>query len=204
LPNLRQPRSAARCSVSPFAHLLSPTHSPKQKQNRLASPFGGSRLHHWLPWPCWVPKASIGRGSRPLPCAFCSFALHTNTEEGRAHHSNELFIATFFANFSERRLGEVGCIAYGPEGRHTVFHPLPLSVCNLSIVSATSWTVSSNGAETYASNQAYKVQTESLTLRRMAVDGLTGQAEGGRCPPAHAYAVRVFAMGRHSHVFLAS
>ena len=35
------------------------------------------------------------------------------------------------------------------------------------------------------------LQTDSLTLRRMAVDGLTGQAEGRRCPPAHAYAVRV-------------
>ena len=31
----------------------------------------GSRLHHWLPRPCWVPKTSIGRGSKPLPCALC-------------------------------------------------------------------------------------------------------------------------------------
>ena len=61
----------------------------------------GSRLHHWLPRPCWVPISSVGRGSRPLPCALCVFALHTNTAEGRAHHSNELFITAFLANFRE-------------------------------------------------------------------------------------------------------
>jgi hypothetical protein len=47
-------------------------------------------------------------------------------------------------------------------------------------------------------------QTDSLTLRRIAVDGLTGQAEGGRCPPAHAYAVGVPMAGRHGRVFLSS
>jgi hypothetical protein len=44
----------------------------------------------------------------------------------------------------------------------------------------------------------------SLTLRRMAVDGLTGQAEGGRGPPAHVYAVRVSVLGRHGLIFLPS
>jgi hypothetical protein len=47
-------------------------------------------------------------------------------------------------------------------------------------------------------------QTDSLTLRRMAVDGLTGQVEGGRCPPAHVYAVCVCVLGRHGRVFLSS
>jgi hypothetical protein len=47
-------------------------------------------------------------------------------------------------------------------------------------------------------------QTDSLTLRRMAVDGLTGQAEGRRCPPAHAYAGRVSAVGRRGRVFLSA
>ena len=47
-------------------------------------------------------------------------------------------------------------------------------------------------------------QTDSLTLRRMAVDGLRGQAEGRRCPPAHAYAVCVSVLGRHGLVFLSS
>ena len=50
----------------------------------------------------------------------------------------------------------------------------------------------------------YCDQTDSLTLRRMAVDGLTGQAEGRRCPPAHAYAVRVSLVGRHGRVFVSS
>jgi hypothetical protein len=36
----------------------------------------------------------------------------------------------------------------------------------------------------------------------MAVDGLTGQAEGRRCPPAHAYAVRDYAVDRHGRIFL--
>jgi len=45
-------------------------------------------------------------------------------------------------------------------------------------------------------------QTDSLTLRRMAVDGLTGRAEVGWCPPAHAYAVHAFVVGRHGRVFL--
>ena len=49
-----------------------------------------------------------------------------------------------------------------------------------------------------------KGQTDSLTLRRMAVDSLTGQAEGRRCPPAHAYAVYVSVVGRHGRVFLSS
>ena len=48
------------------------------------------------------------------------------------------------------------------------------------------------------------VQTDSLTLRRMAVDGLTDQAEGRRCPPAHAYAVCVSVVGRHGRVFVSS
>jgi hypothetical protein len=47
-------------------------------------------------------------------------------------------------------------------------------------------------------------QTDSLTLRRMAVDGLTGQAEGGRGTPAHVYAVCVSVVGRHDRVFLSS
>jgi hypothetical protein len=47
-------------------------------------------------------------------------------------------------------------------------------------------------------------QTDSLTLRRMAVDGLTDQAEGRRCPPAHAYAVCVSVVGRHGRVFVSS
>jgi hypothetical protein len=42
----------------------------------------------------------------------------------------------------------------------------------------------------------------SLTLRRMAVDGLTGQAKGGWGPPADAYAVCVPVVGRHGPVFL--
>jgi hypothetical protein len=67
----------------------------------------GSRLHHWLPWPCWVPISSVGRGSGPLPCAFCSFAHHSNTKGCLAHHSNAVFITTFFASFLERRLDEV-------------------------------------------------------------------------------------------------
>jgi hypothetical protein len=47
-------------------------------------------------------------------------------------------------------------------------------------------------------------QTDSLTLRRIAVDGLTGRAEGERYPPAHAYAVGVPMAGRHGRVFLSS
>jgi hypothetical protein len=35
---------------------------------------GGSRLHHWLPKPFWVPKTSVGPGSEPLPCARYIFA----------------------------------------------------------------------------------------------------------------------------------
>jgi hypothetical protein len=46
----------------------------------------------------------------------------------------------------------------------------------------------------FAQNLGLREQSDSLTLRRMAVDGLTGQAEGRRCPPAHACAVRVFAV----------
>src|SRR5215203_6913618 len=45
-------------------------------------------------------------------------------------------------------------------------------------------------------------QTDSLTLRSMAVDGLTGQAMGGWGPPAHAYAVCVSVVGRHGRVFV--
>ena len=47
-------------------------------------------------------------------------------------------------------------------------------------------------------------QTDSLTLRSMAVDGLTGQAEGRWCPPAHAYAVCVSVVGRRGRVFVSS
>jgi hypothetical protein len=54
----------------------------------------------------------------------------------------------------------------------------------------------------FAQNLGLREQSDSLTLRRMAVDGLTGQAEGRRCPPAHAYAVRVYAVGRHGRIFL--
>jgi hypothetical protein len=53
---------------------------------------------------------------------------------------------------------------------------------------------------------SYKIrsslQTDSLTLRRMAVDGLTGEADGGRGPPAYVYAVCVSVLGRHGRVFL--
>lgn len=45
---------------------------------------------------------------------------------------------------------------------------------------------------------------DSLTLRRMAVDGLTGQAEDGRCSPVHAYAVCVSVVGRHGRFFVSS
>jgi hypothetical protein len=38
----------------------------------------------------------------------------------------------------------------------------------------------------------------------MAVDGLTGQVEGGRDSPAHFYAVRVCVPSRHGPVFLSS
>src|SRR5829696_2063237 len=48
------------------------------------------------------------------------------------------------------------------------------------------------------------LQTCSQTLRSMAVDGLTGQAEDGRGPPAHVYTVRVSVLGRHGLVFLSS
>ena len=49
-----------------------------------------------------------------------------------------------------------------------------------------------------------KVQTDSLALRRIAVDGLTGRAEGGRCAPVHVCAVCVSTVGRHGRVFLPS
>ena len=52
----------------------------------------GSRLHHWLPKPCWVPNASIGRGSWPLSCALCIFVCHYSTKACRAHHSIAVFI----------------------------------------------------------------------------------------------------------------
>ena len=36
----------------------------------------------------------------------------------------------------------------------------------------------------------------------MAVDGLTGQAEAGRDPPAHVYVVHISVVVRHGRIFL--
>jgi len=41
-----------------------------------------------------VPKASVGRGSRPLPCNLCIFAHHDTTKACRAHHSIAVFITS--------------------------------------------------------------------------------------------------------------
>ena len=53
-------------------------------------------------------------------------------------------------------------------------------------------------------NMGSASQTDSLTLRRMAVDGLTGQAEVGRDPPAHVYEVRISVVDRHGSIFLSA
>jgi hypothetical protein len=57
-----------------------PTLTLPSPQSLSKGEIGGSRLHHWLPWPRWVPKASIGRGSEPLPCALCILAHHGITK----------------------------------------------------------------------------------------------------------------------------
>jgi hypothetical protein len=81
--------------------------TPALSSPRSLGEIGGSRSHHWLAKPCRVPVSSVGRGSEPLPCALCIFTRHDSTKGALAHRSNELFVTTFFANFSERRLGEI-------------------------------------------------------------------------------------------------
>ena len=99
MPNLRQPRSAARCSVSPFAHLHS-LHTPKQKQKRLTSPFGGSRLRHWL---CPSLKRPDGkRASQPLHFGLFLSQVSMVTISPRLSR-----VPPFMPNCSELRVCEV-------------------------------------------------------------------------------------------------
>jgi hypothetical protein len=54
-------------------------------------------------WVCQVATSS----AKAAPGDVQQLGGAAQSEEGRAHHSNELFITTFLANFQERRLGEV-------------------------------------------------------------------------------------------------
>ena len=101
MPNLRQPRSAARCSVCLL--LLSPpvpyTLRSKSK-NRLTSPFGGSRLRHWLRPSLKRPKGK--RASQPLHFGLFLSQVSMVTISPRLSR-----VPPFMPNFKELRNSEV-------------------------------------------------------------------------------------------------
>jgi hypothetical protein len=71
---------------------------------------GGSRLHHWLPKPFWVPKTSVGPGSEPLPCARYIFAPMQPQRGARGITQLQYLLQLSLANFRELRKDEVGSV----------------------------------------------------------------------------------------------
>src|SRR5215218_1358324 len=90
---------------TPLCGVLRRSHSPARIPQRV---LGRGRVGCTTdsPGPLECPS-SIGRGSKPLPCACCFFTHHGTTKGGTAHHSIAVFITTLLTNFAESPKGEV-------------------------------------------------------------------------------------------------